>query len=113
IVQVIKTFWELGHEHKFITEIVARRVNDCIVSITEPDSKNLNKNDIEDIVYREFSDMGNSARFPTWNRKLSTEDNLTAPTITFLGIEEYDVLSILYEQVSGKGDETFRDTQVL
>ncbi|GJZ96436.1 hypothetical protein Tco_0668770 [Tanacetum coccineum] len=49
IVQVIKTFWELGHEHKFITEIVARRANDCIVSITEPDYKNLNKNDIEDI----------------------------------------------------------------
>ncbi|GJX24941.1 hypothetical protein Tco_0231237 [Tanacetum coccineum] len=49
IVQVIKTFWELGHEHKFITEIVARRSNDCIVSITEPDYKNLNKNDIEDM----------------------------------------------------------------
>ncbi|GJT70313.1 hypothetical protein Tco_1029599 [Tanacetum coccineum] len=49
IVQVIKTFWELGHEHKFITEIVARRANDCIVSITEPDYKNLNKNDIEDM----------------------------------------------------------------
>ncbi|GJT62797.1 hypothetical protein Tco_1006330 [Tanacetum coccineum] len=49
IVQVINTFWELGHEHKFITEIVARRANDCIVSITEPDYKNLNKNDIEDM----------------------------------------------------------------
>ncbi|GJU80456.1 hypothetical protein Tco_1282821 [Tanacetum coccineum] len=49
IVQVIKTYWELGHEHKFVTEIVARRANDCIVSITEPDYKNLNKNDIEDI----------------------------------------------------------------
>ncbi|GKE61871.1 hypothetical protein Tco_1512238 [Tanacetum coccineum] len=40
---------ELGHEYKFITEIIARRANDCIVSITEPDYKNLNKNDIEDI----------------------------------------------------------------
>ncbi|GKA20118.1 hypothetical protein Tco_0700107, partial [Tanacetum coccineum] len=49
IVQVVKTYWELGHEHKFITEIVARRANDCIVSNTEPDYKNLNKNDIEDI----------------------------------------------------------------
>ncbi|GJU19257.1 hypothetical protein Tco_1152599 [Tanacetum coccineum] len=49
IVQVIKTYWELGHEHKFITEIVARRANDCIVLITEPYYKNLNKNDIEDI----------------------------------------------------------------
>ncbi|GJV37255.1 hypothetical protein Tco_1409732, partial [Tanacetum coccineum] len=49
IVQVIKTYWELGHEYKFITEIVARRANDCIVSIIEPDYKNLNKNDNEDI----------------------------------------------------------------
>ncbi|GKF92702.1 hypothetical protein Tco_0279421, partial [Tanacetum coccineum] len=47
--QVIKTYWELGHEHKFITKIVARRANDYIVSITEPNYKNLNKNDIEDI----------------------------------------------------------------
>ncbi|GKE26820.1 hypothetical protein Tco_1442204, partial [Tanacetum coccineum] len=44
-----KTYWQLGHEHKFITEIVARRANECIVSITESDYKNLNKNDIEDI----------------------------------------------------------------
>ncbi|GJR81451.1 hypothetical protein Tco_0152236 [Tanacetum coccineum] len=49
IVQIIKTNWELGHEHKFITEIVARRANGSIVSIFEPDYKNLNKNDIEDM----------------------------------------------------------------
>nr|GFB13520.1 hypothetical protein [Tanacetum cinerariifolium] len=49
IVKIIKTYWELGHKHKFITEIIARRANDCIVSITEPDFKNLNKNDIEDV----------------------------------------------------------------
>ncbi|GJV99187.1 hypothetical protein Tco_1554439 [Tanacetum coccineum] len=44
-----KLYWELGHEHKFITEIVARRANECIVLITEPDYKNLNKNDFEDM----------------------------------------------------------------
>ncbi|GJR59989.1 hypothetical protein Tco_1502151 [Tanacetum coccineum] len=86
IVQVIKTFWELGHEHKFITEIVARRANDCIVSITEPDYKNLNKNDIEDMYLLIMN-----------NKKI----NLTAPTITFPGIEEYDVFSIVYEPVHG------------
>ncbi|GKB56406.1 hypothetical protein Tco_0912592 [Tanacetum coccineum] len=37
IIQVIKTYWELDHEYKFIIEIVARRANECIVSITEPD----------------------------------------------------------------------------
>ncbi|GJZ39898.1 hypothetical protein Tco_0586461 [Tanacetum coccineum] len=40
---------EPGHEHKFITEIVAKRANGSIVSITESDYKNLNKNDIEDM----------------------------------------------------------------
>nr|GEX17891.1 hypothetical protein [Tanacetum cinerariifolium] len=49
IVPVIKTYWELGHEHKFITKIIAGRANDCIVSITRPDFQNLNKNDIEDM----------------------------------------------------------------
>ncbi|GJU93596.1 hypothetical protein Tco_1318352 [Tanacetum coccineum] len=41
IIQVIKTYWELGHEHKFITELVARRANEFIVSIIESDYKNL------------------------------------------------------------------------
>nr|GEW62316.1 hypothetical protein [Tanacetum cinerariifolium] len=46
---IIKTYWELGHKHKFITEIIARRANGSIVSITDSDYKNLNKNDIEDM----------------------------------------------------------------
>ncbi|GKD17300.1 hypothetical protein Tco_1206458, partial [Tanacetum coccineum] len=114
IVQVIKTFWELGHEHKFITEIVARRANDCILSIEGLKSysndvkygyvqKELTNDEVEFLklfieeiedrlkyrdkmrrwemiamvsvsVHQEFSDMGKSARFSTWNRKLSTED---------------------------------------
>ncbi|GJT92706.1 hypothetical protein Tco_1081551 [Tanacetum coccineum] len=124
IVQVIKTYWELGHEHKFITEIVARRANDCIVSITEPDYKNLNKNDIEDmyllIVNNKVPDYANTGLLWSlsvfirssviWERvhdfQLGIESyqqkiNLTAPTITFPGIEEYDVFSIVYEPVHG------------
>nr|GEX09912.1 hypothetical protein [Tanacetum cinerariifolium] len=49
IIQIIKSYWELGHEHKFIIEIIARRANECIVLSIEPDFKNLNKNDIEDM----------------------------------------------------------------
>ncbi|GKE61345.1 hypothetical protein Tco_1511712 [Tanacetum coccineum] len=40
---------KIVHEHKFVTKIIARRANGSIVSITEPDYKNLNKNDIEDM----------------------------------------------------------------
>ncbi|GJZ68776.1 hypothetical protein Tco_0632326 [Tanacetum coccineum] len=124
IVQVIKTYWELGHEHKFITEIVARRANDCIVSITEPDYKNLNKNDIEDIYLLimngkipDYADTGLLWSLSVfirssviWERvhdfQLGIESyqqkvNLTAPTITFPGIEEHDMFSIIYELLHG------------
>ncbi|GJT23047.1 hypothetical protein Tco_0892984 [Tanacetum coccineum] len=93
IVQVIKTFWELGHEHKFITEIVARRANGCIVSIAEPDYKNLNKNDIEDmssVIWERVHDF--QLGIESYQQKI----NLIAPTITFPGIKEYDVFSIVY-----------------
>ncbi|GJU42275.1 hypothetical protein Tco_1195232 [Tanacetum coccineum] len=120
IVQVIKTFWELGHEHKFITEIVARRANDCIVSITEPDYKNLNKNDIEDmyllIMNNKVPDYANTGLLWSlsvfirssviWERVhdfqlgikiYQHKINLTTPRITFPRIKEYDVFSIVYD----------------
>ncbi|GJW41546.1 hypothetical protein Tco_0067391 [Tanacetum coccineum] len=124
IIQVIKTYWELGHEHKFITEIVARRANECIVSITEPDYKNLNKNDIEDMYllimngkvpdYVETGLLWSLSVFirrsVIWERvndfQLGIESyqqkaNLTAPTISFPGVEKHKMSSIIYEPVYG------------
>ncbi|GKC15338.1 hypothetical protein Tco_1012120 [Tanacetum coccineum] len=49
IVEVIRTSYELGHEHKFIIEIIVTRANGKIDPITEQDYKYLNKNDIEDM----------------------------------------------------------------
>ncbi|GKB97544.1 hypothetical protein Tco_0983681 [Tanacetum coccineum] len=124
IVQVIKTFWELGHEHKFITEIVARRANDSIVSITEPDYKELNKKEHWKTLFIRSSVIWERVHdFQLGIESYQQKINLTAPTITFPGIEEYDVFSIIYEPYNGifttntqrkerreKGDETFRDT---
>ncbi|GJT84128.1 hypothetical protein Tco_1058470 [Tanacetum coccineum] len=124
IVQVIKTYWEFGHEHKFITEIVARRANDFIVSITEPDYKNLNKNDIEDIYLLimngkvpDYADTGLLWSLSVfirstviWERvhdfQLRIESyqqkvNITAPTMTFPGIKDHEMFSIIYEPVHG------------
>ncbi|GKD75875.1 hypothetical protein Tco_1334157 [Tanacetum coccineum] len=124
IIQVIKTYWELGHEHKFITEIVARRANECIVSITESDYKNLNKNDIEDMYllimngkvpdYAETGLLWSLSVFirssVIWERvhdfQLGIESyqqkvNLTAPTISFPGVEKHKMFSIIYEPVHG------------
>ncbi|GKB22930.1 hypothetical protein Tco_0862331 [Tanacetum coccineum] len=82
--QIIKTYWELGHENKFIIKIFARRENGSIVSITEPDYKNLNKNDIEDmyllIVNHKVDDYAETGLF------YQQQVNLTARTITFLDI---------------------------
>ncbi|GKA97616.1 hypothetical protein Tco_0825510 [Tanacetum coccineum] len=98
--------------------------NDCIVSITEPDYKNLNKNDIEDmyllIMNNKVPDYANTGLLwflsvfirssVIWERvhdfQLGIESyqqkiNLTAPTITFPVIKEYDVFSIVYEPVHG------------
>ncbi|GKE18688.1 hypothetical protein Tco_1426265 [Tanacetum coccineum] len=124
IFQVIKMYWELGHEHKFITEIVARRANECIVSITETDYKKLNKNDIEDIYllimngkvldYAETGLLWSLSVFirssVIWERvhdfQLGIESyqqkvNLTEPTISFPGIEKHKMFSIIYEPVHG------------
>ncbi|GJX02292.1 retrovirus-related pol polyprotein from transposon TNT 1-94 [Tanacetum coccineum] len=124
IIQVIKTYWELGHEHKFITEIVARRANEYIVSITEPDYKNLNKNDIEDMYllimngkvpdYAETGLLWSLSVFirssVIWERvhdfQLRIESyqqkvNLTARIISFPGVKKHKMFSIIYEPVHG------------
>nr|GEY05425.1 hypothetical protein [Tanacetum cinerariifolium] len=106
------------------SEIVARRANGSIVSITESDYKNLNKNDIEDmyllIVNHKVDDYAETGLLWSlsvfirstmiWERvhdfQLGVESyqqqvNLTAPTITFPGIEKYEVFSIVSEPVYG------------
>ncbi|GJZ34719.1 hypothetical protein Tco_0580536 [Tanacetum coccineum] len=123
-VQVIKTYWELGHEHNFITEIVTRRANKYLVSITEPDYKNLNKNNIEDIYLLimngkvpDYADTGllwsllvfiistviweRVHDFQLGIKSYQQKVNLTTPTMTFPGIENHEMFSIIYEPVHG------------
>nr|GEU70213.1 hypothetical protein [Tanacetum cinerariifolium] len=111
IVEATRTSYELGHKHKFITELTVRRANRKIDLIIEPDYKYLSKNDIEDLYllcingkvdnYRETGLLGSLTVFIRstiiWERLhdflLGIEShqqyvNLTAPTITFPGIKE-------------------------
>ncbi|GJT06450.1 hypothetical protein Tco_0840912 [Tanacetum coccineum] len=92
IIQVIKTYWELGHEHKFITEIVARRANECIVSITELDYKNLNKNDIEDMYLLILN-----GKVPYY----AETELLWSLSVFIRRVEKYKMFSIIYEPVHG------------
>ncbi|GKB67973.1 hypothetical protein Tco_0929385 [Tanacetum coccineum] len=105
-------------------EIVARRANECIVSITEPDYKNLNKNDIEDMYllimngkvpdYAETGLLWSLSVFirssvigeRVHNFQLGIESyqqkvNLTAPIISFLGVKKHKMFSIIYEPMHG------------
>nr|GEU87840.1 hypothetical protein [Tanacetum cinerariifolium] len=101
IIQVIKTYWELGHEHKFITKIVTRRANEYIVSITEPDFKNLNKIDIKDMYLLIMNGKERGHVFQLGIESYQQKVNLTAPTISFLGIKKHEMFSIVYEHVHG------------
>nr|GFA90462.1 hypothetical protein [Tanacetum cinerariifolium] len=105
-------------------EIITRRANECIVLNTEPDFKNLNKNDIEDmyllIINRKVADYAETwllwslsvfnrssviwkrvHDFQLGIRSYQQKVNLTAPKIYFLEIEKHEMFSIIYEPVHG------------
>ncbi|GJY73704.1 retrovirus-related pol polyprotein from transposon TNT 1-94 [Tanacetum coccineum] len=115
--------------HKFPAVIfsdddIEERTSICIVSITESDYKNLNKNDIKDmyllIVHDKVDDYAETGllwslsvfirSIMIWERvhdfQLGVESyqhkvNLTAPTITFPSIEKFKVFFIISEPVYG------------
>ncbi|GJV82836.1 hypothetical protein Tco_1522734 [Tanacetum coccineum] len=118
-----KVVGELGHEHKFVTKIIVRRANERISSITEPGYKNL-KNDNKDMyllcVNGKVDDYAVTGLLWSlsvfirstviWERvhhfQLDVESyqqnvNLTAPTITFPGIEKKKMFSIITEPIHG------------
>nr|GEV68829.1 hypothetical protein [Tanacetum cinerariifolium]GEZ81145.1 hypothetical protein [Tanacetum cinerariifolium] len=82
-----------SHAHKFITEIVARRPNGSIVSITESDYKNLNKNDIGDmyllIVYGNVVDYAETGLL--WSLSVFIRSTVIWERVHdfYLGIESY------------------------
>nr|GEX32521.1 DNA helicase [Tanacetum cinerariifolium] len=80
-------------------EIIARRANDCIVSITEPDFKNLNKNDIEDMYLLIMNEKERVNDFQLGIKSYQQKVNLTAPTISFLEVKKHEMFSIIYEPV--------------
>ncbi|GJV96693.1 hypothetical protein Tco_1548270 [Tanacetum coccineum] len=99
IVQVIKTTGKLGHEHKFVTEIITWRANGSIVKVDD---------------YAETGILWSLLVFirsiVIWKRvydfQLGVESyqhnvNLTAPTITFPDIEKKKMFSIVSEPIYG------------
>ncbi|GKA52835.1 hypothetical protein Tco_0746150 [Tanacetum coccineum] len=96
IVQVIKTYWELGHEHKFITEIIAMKNSKCTNDYADTGLLwSLSVFIRSSVIWERVHDF--QLGIESYQQKV----NLTAPTITFPGIEEHDMFSIIYEPVHG------------
>ncbi|GKA52252.1 hypothetical protein Tco_0745448 [Tanacetum coccineum] len=73
-------------------EIVARRANECTVSITEPDYKNLNKNDTEDMYL-----LIMNGKVPDYAKTML----LWSLAVFIRRVEKHRMFSIIYEPVHG------------
>ncbi|GJT61276.1 hypothetical protein Tco_1004809 [Tanacetum coccineum] len=83
ITQVVKTYWELGHEHKFITEIVVPYYTDIgLIWSLLVFIRSL-------VIWERVHDFQHGIE--SYQQKV----NITAPTITFPGIKEYEMFSIV------------------
>nr|GEX90873.1 glutathione S-transferase T3-like [Tanacetum cinerariifolium] len=94
IVEVVRTLYDLGHECKYITNIVVRRADGKFGAFSKSDYKYLYKNDIEDL-YLIVHDY--QLGMESYQQKV----NRAAPTITFPGIERTKVITVTSKQVVG------------
>nr|GEW48810.1 hypothetical protein [Tanacetum cinerariifolium] len=76
------------HGLDFMKQIIVMRENDKPDSFSEDDFKYLNKNDIEDLYYL-------CQKMKLGIESYQVKVNLTAPTLTFPGIEAYEPYSIV------------------
>ncbi|GJT02020.1 hypothetical protein Tco_0823189 [Tanacetum coccineum] len=123
ITEVVRIVTDQPHGLDFMEQILVMRANDKPDSFSEADFKYLNKNDIEDLYYlcrskeidnRKVKLMNSLITFirscVIWERvhdfQLGIESyqmkvNLTAPTLTFPGIEEHAPYTIVDEPQMG------------
>ncbi|GKA96818.1 hypothetical protein Tco_0818913 [Tanacetum coccineum] len=123
ITEIVKITTDQLHGLDFMEQIIVMRENDKPDSFSEADFKYLNKNDIEDLYYlfrnykvnyRETKLVNSLITFiisrVIWERvhdfQLGIESyqvkvNITAPTLTFPGIEAYESYSIVDKPNTG------------
>ncbi|GKE53172.1 hypothetical protein Tco_1488328 [Tanacetum coccineum] len=92
ITEVVRITNDQQHGLDYLEQIIVMRENDKPYSFSKADFKYLNKNDIEDLYYLYL------------NKKVTFRENkvnLTAPTLTFPGIEAYDPYSIVDKPNTG------------
>ncbi|GJX44689.1 hypothetical protein Tco_0261365 [Tanacetum coccineum] len=90
IIEVVRIVTDQPHGLEFMEKILVMRANDKPNSFSKADFKYLNKNDIEDLYY-----LCRTKEIDNW------KVNLTAPTLTFPGIEEHAPYTIVDEPRMG------------
>ncbi|GJX04195.1 hypothetical protein Tco_0190111 [Tanacetum coccineum] len=97
IVQVIKTTGELGHEYKFVTEIITRRANGSIVDDYAETGLlwSLSVFIRSIVIWKRVHDF--QLGVESYQHKV----NLTVPSITFPGIKKKKMFSIVSEPIYG------------
>ncbi|GJU25581.1 hypothetical protein Tco_1164202 [Tanacetum coccineum] len=99
------------HELDYMEQIIVMKENDKPDSFSEADFKYLNKNDIEDLYYLCLNKKERVHDFQLGLESYHISVNLTAPTLTFPGIEAHDPCSIMDKPNTGliylnsKGDK--------
>ncbi|GJS03441.1 hypothetical protein Tco_0319949 [Tanacetum coccineum] len=101
IIEVVRTLHDLGHEHKYIIEIVVRRADGNFDAFSESDYKYLYKNDIEDLYLMCINGKERVHDYLLGLESYQKRVNLTAPAITFPSNERKKVLTITSKLVAG------------
>ncbi|GJZ86527.1 hypothetical protein Tco_0658137 [Tanacetum coccineum] len=105
IVQVIKTCRELGHEHKFITEIIARRGKGRLLCLRTYATVwvTITVYIRSTVIWERVYDF--QLGVESYQQKV----NLTEPTITFPCIEKYKKFSIIFELESSRRVKSYNN----
>ncbi|GJZ20554.1 hypothetical protein Tco_0557144 [Tanacetum coccineum] len=94
IIEVVRITTDQPHGLDFMEQIIVMRENDKPDSFSEANFKYLNKNDIKDLYY-----LCRNKKLVIKSSKIKV--NLTAPTLTFPGIESYKPYSIVDKPNTG------------
>ncbi|GJY73650.1 hypothetical protein Tco_0478081 [Tanacetum coccineum] len=93
ITEVVRKTTDQPHGLGFMEQIIVMRENDKLDSFSKADFKYLNKNDIEDLYYLYRNKLG--------IKSYQIKVNLTAPTLTFPGIEAHELYFIVDKPSTG------------
>ncbi|GJS34047.1 putative ribonuclease H-like domain-containing protein [Tanacetum coccineum] len=105
IIEVVRITTDQPHGLDYMEQMIVMIENNKTDSFSRADFKYLNKNDIEDLYYLCQNKKERVHDFQLGIESYQIKVNLTAPTLTFTGIEEHELYSIVDKPSIGKSFE--------